>query len=77
MTSDRWEHIFTLFDAALARPEAERAAFLTAQCREDVHMRQEVESLLAAHGDSEGFLSGRPSRVGATNADQSGPARPL
>ena len=51
MTSDRWEQIFALFDAALARPEAERAAFLTDQCREDAHLRQEVESLLAAHGD--------------------------
>ena len=76
MTSDRWEHIFALFDAALARPEAERAAFLTDQCREDAHLRQEVESLLAAHGDSEGFLSGRPARTGAANLDQSGPAPP-
>jgi serine/threonine protein kinase/Tol biopolymer transport system component len=76
MTSDRWEHIFTLFDAALARPEAERAAFLSDQCREDAHLRQEVESLLAAHGDSEGFLSGRPARTGATNAHQSAPVPP-
>ena len=76
MTSDRWEHIFTLFDAALARPEAERAAFLSDQCGEDAHLRQEVESLLAAHGDAEGFLSGRPARAGAANADQSGPAPP-
>ena len=28
--SDRWEQMFVLFDAALARPEAERAAFLAA-----------------------------------------------
>ncbi|MET0218277.1 MAG: protein kinase, partial [Burkholderiales bacterium] len=76
MTSDRWEHIFALYDAALARPEAERAAFLTDQCREDAHLRQEVESLLAADGDSEGFLSGRPARTGAANLDQSGPAPP-
>ena len=76
MTSDRWEHIFTLFDAALARPEAERAAFLSDQCGEDAHLRQEVESLLAAHGDSEGFLSGRPlapARRTWTNRD---PPRP-
>jgi serine/threonine protein kinase len=76
MTSDRWEHIFTLFDTALARPEAERAAFLADQCGEDAHLRQEVESLLAAHGDAEGFLSGRPARIGAANLDQSGPAPP-
>ena len=76
MTSDRWERIFTLFDATLARPEAERAAFLSDQCGEDAHLRQEVESLLAAHGGSEGFLSGHPARPGAANADQSGPAPP-
>ncbi len=76
MTSDRWEYIFTVFDAALARPEAERAAFLSDHCGEDVHLRQEVESLLAAHGDAEGFLSGRPARTGAANVDQSGPASP-
>ena len=77
MTSDRWEHIFSLFDAALARPEAERAAFLADQCGEDAHLREEVESLLAAHGDAEGFLSGRPARTGgAGNVDQSGPAPP-
>jgi len=76
MTSDRWEHIFTLFDAALARPETERAAFLTDQCREDAHLRQEVESLLSAHGDAEGFLSGRPARAVAANVDQSQPAPP-
>ena len=77
MTSDRWEHIFALFDAALARPEAERAAFLSDECGEDAHLREEVESLLAAHGDAEGFLSGRPARAGeATAVDQSGPAPP-
>lgn len=76
MTSDRWEDIFTLFDAALARPEAERAAFLADHCGEDAHLREEVESLLAAHGGSEGFLSGRPARTGATNLDESGPVPP-
>jgi len=76
MTSDRWEQIFTLFDATVARPEAERGAFLADQCGEDAHLRQEVESLLAAHGDAEGFFSGRPARAGAANVDQSRPAPP-
>ena len=76
MTSDRWEHIFTIFDAALARPEAERGAFLSDQCGEDGPLRQEVESLLAAHGDADGFLSGRPARAGAATVDQSEPAPP-
>jgi eukaryotic-like serine/threonine-protein kinase len=76
MTSDRWEHVCTLFNAALGRPEAERAPFLADQCGEDAHLRQEVESLLAAHGDAEGFLSGRPARTAAANVDESGPALP-
>ncbi|HEX2460529.1 MAG TPA: protein kinase [Vicinamibacterales bacterium] len=76
MTSDRWEHVFTLFDAALARPEAERAAFLSDQCGEDGPLREEVESLLAAHGDAGGFLSGHPTRAGQSKADQSGPIPP-
>ncbi len=76
MISDRWEHIFALFDAALERPEAERAAFLSDHCSDDAHVRQEVESLLAAHGDAEGFLSGRPARAGAVNPDRSGAVPP-
>ena len=37
---------------------------------------QEVESLLAAHGDADGFLSGRPLAPARPNVDQSGPAPP-
>jgi hypothetical protein len=55
MTSDRWEHIFALFDAALARPEAGRSAFLAGECGENAQLRQEIESLLAAHGDAQGL----------------------
>ena len=77
MAADRWEHVFALFDAALARPEADRAAFLSDECGDDAGLRQEVESLLAAHGDAEGFLSGRPLRAGEAMVDQSGPASPI
>jgi len=76
MAADRWEHVFALFDAALARPEADRAAFLSSECSGDAHLRQEVESLLAAHGDAHGFLSGRRLGTGA-DVDQSGPASPI
>jgi eukaryotic-like serine/threonine-protein kinase len=74
MAPDQWEHAFALFDAALARPEAERAAFLSSECSDDADLRQEVESLLAAHGDAQGFLSGRPLRTGEVDVDPSGPA---
>ena len=76
MAADRWEHVFALFDAALARPEADRGAFLSSECGDDAHLRHEVESLLAAHDDAHGFLSGRRLRTGA-DVDQSGPASPI
>ena len=50
--------------------------FSRIECGDDARLRQEVESLLAAHGDAQGFLSGRPARTAAANVDQSGPAPP-
>jgi serine/threonine protein kinase/Tol biopolymer transport system component len=77
MAADRWEHAFALFDAALARPEAERAAFLSSECSDDADLRQEVESLLAAHGEAQGFFSGHRLRAGEVAVDPSGPAAPI
>ena len=77
MAADRWERVFALFDAALARPEADRATFLSSECGDDAGLRQEVESLLAAHGDAQGFLSGRSARAAETDVDPSGPASPF
>ena len=77
MAADRSERVFALFDAALARPEAGRAAFLANECGDDERLRQEVESLLAAHGEAHGFLSGRPLRTGEAAVDQSEPASPI
>ena len=77
MAADRWENVFALFDAALARPEAERGAFLSRECGDDTRLRQEVQSLLEAHGGAEGFLSGGPRRAGEADVDPSGPASPM
>src|SRR5438445_6548760 len=77
MAGDRWEHVFALFDAALARPEAERGAFLSRECGDDTRLRQEVQSLLEAHGGAEGFLSGGPRRASEADVDPSGPASPM
>jgi len=46
MEAERWQQIDTLFQAALARPESERAAFLSQACAGDEALRREVESLL-------------------------------
>ena len=48
-----WEQVRELFQAAAERPPAERAAILGGA---DESVRAEVESLLAAHDDTEPFL---------------------
>jgi tetratricopeptide (TPR) repeat protein len=45
-----------LFHQALARPEAERAAFLDAACGDDRDARQRLEVLLHAHANPGSFL---------------------
>jgi serine/threonine-protein kinase len=42
----RWEKVEQIYDAALQRPEAERAAFLREACGGDEHLRRDLESLL-------------------------------
>jgi hypothetical protein len=45
---ERWQRIKDVFQAALERPAAERAAFLGKACGDDSELRREVESLLNA-----------------------------
>ncbi|HYP27224.1 MAG TPA: serine/threonine-protein kinase [Blastocatellia bacterium] len=47
MKPERWKKIEALFESALDRDSAERAAFLDRECGDDESLRQEVESLLA------------------------------
>ena len=54
---DRWSRIEAALDAALQAPKAERGALLDRICRDDPELRGEVESLLLAHAESEGFLA--------------------
>jgi hypothetical protein len=53
--SDRWPRVKDIFHSALARAPHERGAFVGEECREDSALREDVESLLAAHADAEGF----------------------
>ena len=57
MTSDRWEEINRLWDAALEVPEAERPAFLESNCPGDEELRREVESLLAYDKHAQQFIN--------------------
>jgi eukaryotic-like serine/threonine-protein kinase len=76
MSSERADQVFALFDAALARPAADRDAFLTSACGEDAQLREEVRSLLAAHADASGFLSEPRPRLGAVPLSDDGAASP-
>lgn len=52
----RWQRITDIFNAALEHEPARREVFLDAQCGGDAALRAEVESLLAAHNEADGFL---------------------
>jgi serine/threonine protein kinase len=53
--SGRWARVKDIFHGVLARAPHEREPFLQKACLEDAALRQEVESLLAAHADARGF----------------------
>src|SRR5262249_1981516 len=55
----------TLFHEALARPPAERAAFLDQACAGQPELRAAVEALLAAHEGSGSLLDKPPEATGA------------
>ena len=56
----------TLFNEALARPAAERAAFLEQACAQQPELRAAVEALLAAHERSANVLDQPPVALGQT-----------
>jgi serine/threonine protein kinase/Tol biopolymer transport system component len=47
MNPDRWRQVADVYEVALEREPAARAAFLSEACRADPDLRREVESLLA------------------------------
>jgi len=47
MNPDRWRQVADVYEVALGREPAARAAFLAEACRDDPELRREVESLLA------------------------------
>lgn len=69
---DRWPQVKELFHSALMCPPDHRAGFLREACGEDVALRDEVNSLLAAHADAGSFAEGA-----AIDADASGAAAAL
>jgi serine/threonine-protein kinase len=64
-TPARWKRASTLIDDALARPKAERKAFLRAACPDDDALRTEVEAMLALQVDDHPLLDADAAHVGA------------
>jgi serine/threonine protein kinase/Tfp pilus assembly protein PilF len=57
VTTQQWQLVKELFEAALDRGDEDRATFLAEACPEDSEVRAEVQSLLAAHERDSGFMS--------------------
>jgi serine/threonine protein kinase len=57
MESERWQQIESLFYAALACPPPEHQRLLNQTCSADAALRQEVESLIAAHDQAGSMIS--------------------
>jgi eukaryotic-like serine/threonine-protein kinase len=51
---ERWQRVKEVFAEALDTPD--RSAYLSGACRDDPELRAEVESLLAAHAETDGFI---------------------
>jgi len=56
MQQHEWEKVKEVFAAALDLPAAERPSFLTESCGADTALREEVDSLLAAHEEPKNVL---------------------
>ncbi len=54
----RWPRVKEIFQSALEAVPDQRAAYLCDVCGEDAALRDEVESLLAAHADAGSFAEG-------------------
>jgi len=67
MNDARWPEVKALFQATVDLPLSERAAFLDAAVRGDTELREEVEQLLAAHDDDEGFTRRLPVQSGPSD----------
>ena len=72
--SDRseWDTVEPILDAALELPLAERAELLAKECGDDQALRREIEELLAACEQSNGFLETPAAAFAASLVDRDG-----
>src|SRR5689334_5193205 len=67
MTPERYARIGELYHKALERPHDERARFLDEACADDVTLREEVASLLAADESASAFIEAPAIAVAAAH----------
>jgi eukaryotic-like serine/threonine-protein kinase len=65
MNDDRWKQVDNLLQSALARPPAERAAWLHQACAGQDSLEREVLSLLASHQAAGSFLEDPAMKIAA------------
>lgn len=53
MRAERWKQIDEIFQSALDTEPESRSAYLDSACGDDLHLRAEIESLLASHENSD------------------------
>jgi eukaryotic-like serine/threonine-protein kinase len=68
MSPEQWQMIHELFEAALARPVEERAAFLAHACADDEETRRRVEAMLAADARDDLLLDRPVNRIASALA---------
>ncbi len=56
MSKERWQDVWTIFEAAIQQPEERRQAFLNQACAGNARLRRAVEDMLLADEETDSFL---------------------
>src|SRR5262245_43365063 len=75
MTFERWKKLETLFNEALELEGEARSAYLAQACGDDGRLREEAESLIAAHEMEGSFIDSIDSPILAEIAGLTGASR--
>ncbi len=70
MTPEQYRRVGDIYDAAMELAPEARAGFLAGACGGNDELRREVESLLRAHQQADGFIAGKVAGVVAEMAAQ-------
>lgn len=72
MTSEQWQKVKEVFDAALAVAPSEREEFLKEACAGDAELRREVEKFLASFEETEGLKKDSAVKKSENSTDEEG-----